>query len=233
VELPLAPQRQIRQGTKVEVEETSPAETAETSIPRPETSSTNHPQSEEANSTTPTTPSSIQQSSAPAPGDTTPVAAKPTKKLTIPAVPIIPALPKAAPRDITKQATEKAPEEVQPEQPTIEVKQEEKAEDGSAVTNETEVQPPPKAWATPKLWTGLFNANTSTTAPAASGSGAGSVSGIFKTNAESLAEALRSFNAVSNDSKVSFLEPRGLVNTGNMCYMNSVSIQPTSILGRV
>jgi ubiquitin C-terminal hydrolase len=37
----------------------------------------------------------------------------------------------------------------------------------------------------------------------------------------SLAEALKQ-HAVNN-SNLSFLEPRGLVNPGNMCYMNSVS----------
>lgn len=40
----------------------------------------------------------------------------------------------------------------------------------------------------------------------------------------SLAEALRQ-HAVNN-SNLSFLEPRGLVNPGNMCYMNSVSSRP-------
>ena len=40
-------------------------------------------------------------------------------------------------------------------------------------------------------------------------------------NAGSLAEALRAFSLTSA-SRIPFLEPRGLVNTGNMCYMNSV-----------
>ena len=44
-----------------------------------------------------------------------------------------------------------------------------------------------------------------------------------KANTESLAESLRSFSVDANDSKIAFLKPRGLVNTGNMCYMNSVS----------
>lgn len=43
-----------------------------------------------------------------------------------------------------------------------------------------------------------------------------------KSNTENLADALSSFNAKVKDSKIAFLEPRGLVNTGNMCYMNSV-----------
>ena len=42
--------------------------------------------------------------------------------------------------------------------------------------------------------------------------------------AKSLSDALRLF-VVDGSVKVSFLEPRGLVNTGNMCYMNSVSTE--------
>lgn len=217
----------------LEAEASSPAGTVEATIPRPETPSTNHAQSEEANSTTPTTPTSINQTSTLAPGDTTPVASKPSKLSTVPAVPIIPALPKATSRDASKQATEKIPYESQSEVPKIEVEENTKENDEQAATNETEVQPPPKAWSTPKLWAGLFNPNASTNAPAVSGSGVGTVSGISKTNSESLAEALRSFDALSTESKLSFLEPRGLVNTGNMCYMNSVSHRSIALLGLV
>lgn len=156
------------------------------------------------------------------------MASKPTKKHTVPAVPIIPALPKKSARDPPKQATDKAAEEVQPQEPTAEVKAEDhKVEETQAVTIEAETPAPapaPKAWSgPPKLWAGLFNANAPANASAASGSGVANVPGISKSNAESLAEALRSFNAVSNDAKVAFLKPRGLINTGNMCYMNSVS----------
>ncbi|RDA86177.1 hypothetical protein CP532_3011 [Ophiocordyceps camponoti-leonardi (nom. inval.)] len=42
-----------------------------------------------------------------------------------------------------------------------------------------------------------------------------------KPNANLLAEAIRAYRVGGIDS-VSFLEPRGLINTGNMCYMNSV-----------
>lgn len=202
------------------------AEPSDTVIHRPETPSTNHPQSEGTSSTTPTTPSSIQQTSTTAAGDITPVAAKPIKKPTVPAVPIISALPKSAPRDTSKQATDKAPEEVQSENPAVAITQEDTQPVDNQVSTDGTTVESPQAWKTPKLWTGLFNANASATAPPTSGSGVEAVSGNSKSNAESLVEALRSFNAVSNDAKVSFLEPRGLVNTGNMCYMNSVSIQP-------
>ncbi|KAG6001952.1 hypothetical protein E4U21_003633 [Claviceps maximensis] len=37
----------------------------------------------------------------------------------------------------------------------------------------------------------------------------------------SLAEVIRSFH-VNNNNRASLIEPRGLINTGNMCYMNSI-----------
>lgn len=47
--------------------------------------------------------------------------------------------------------------------------------------------------------------------------------GFTTSKVTSLAEALSSYNVDDvKDAKISFLEPRGLVNTGNMCYMNSV-----------
>ncbi|KAM5352596.1 hypothetical protein ACJ41O_005318 [Fusarium nematophilum] len=49
----------------------------------------------------------------------------------------------------------------------------------------------------------------------------GSASGFSKANANSVAEAIQSFQVGLADH-LSFLEPRGLINTGNMCYMNSV-----------
>ena len=39
----------------------------------------------------------------------------------------------------------------------------------------------------------------------------------------SLADALKAYS-VTSGATLNFLEPRGLVNTGNMCYMNSVGL---------
>jgi len=50
------------------------------------------------------------------------------------------------------------------------------------------------------------------------------VNGTGASNSGSLGDVLRSYT-VESDNKIPFLEPRGLVNTGNMCYMNSVSVQ--------
>ena len=51
------------------------------------------------------------------------------------------------------------------------------------------------------------------------------ISGLAPARAGSLADTLSSYRVKenNNNTKSVFLEPRGLINTGNMCYMNSVS----------
>lgn len=44
-----------------------------------------------------------------------------------------------------------------------------------------------------------------------------------KAATNSAADAIRTFKVGGADKQNFFLEPRGLINTGNMCYMNSVS----------
>lgn len=50
------------------------------------------------------------------------------------------------------------------------------------------------------------------------------VNGFQQPKPGSLLEVLRSYDTELGSSRVAFLEPRGLVNTGNMCYMNSVGL---------
>lgn len=202
----------------------------EIQAPRPETPSPSQPPSEQAESTVPTTPSSIQASSATIAGEITPTATKTTRT----AVPLVPIVPKKLPKDVQEPVPEKSTKESQI--PALVVETTPAAIEVTApasISNDIEGQsdaktttnPAPKAWSTPKSWTGLFNAGAASSPANAQGQVA-TAPGIVKPNAESFAEALRSFSAVSTDTKVAFLEPRGLVNTGNMCYMNSVSIIP-------
>ena len=80
----------------------------------------------------------------------------------------------------------------------------------------------------PKSWAELVRSQPaslrSQVPPLANGI-ANPVNGFALDKINSLGEALTSYNITEGKepSKLSFLEPRGLVNTGNMCYMNSVS----------
>ena len=78
---------------------------------------------------------------------------------------------------------------------------------------------PPK----PKSWAELLRSKTGNVPPTTADPDADNENDSNgSTKAGSLAEALRAFS-VASASRIPFLEPRGLVNTGNMCYMNSVS----------
>ncbi|KAK4158536.1 hypothetical protein C8A00DRAFT_10755 [Chaetomidium leptoderma] len=207
---------------------------------RSETPSTQDQRSEGAASSPPTTPSSVQPPKSSAAALGTPAAARPVAPA-VPALPVVPALPKASPKQTKpaasaeKSSTEAttAPGEQQPEPIT----QTAGSVDGTTEVNTPEAPQPAPAWSKPKLWTGLFSkpvpaaASTSSADAAAQPQTNGSAAdeaavapgtGSFaKTNASSLAQALQAYRASAPD-RLTFLEPRGLVNTGNMCYMNSV-----------
>ncbi|ODA80695.1 hypothetical protein RJ55_03654 [Drechmeria coniospora] len=146
---------------------------------------------------------------------------------------IVPALPRPAskasstskPQDVTKVASDiqpHAPAAVNGAPPTVE----EAAAGQTAEAKSPSVTSSP-AKPAPTSWANLF-AKPSAHAPVGGGGSGGSVNGggnaasaFSKTNASSLADAIRAYQVGSCD-KLSFLEPRGLINTGNMCYMNSV-----------
>jgi ubiquitin carboxyl-terminal hydrolase 10 len=80
----------------------------------------------------------------------------------------------------------------------------------------------------PKSWADLLRSNA---AKASSAAPSSATNGTPKNDQNSvkgasLGEALTSLSesgTIAQNARVAFLEPRGLVNTGNMCYMNSVS----------
>jgi ubiquitin carboxyl-terminal hydrolase 10 len=78
----------------------------------------------------------------------------------------------------------------------------------------------------PKSWADLVRTKGAVKAPAVdSGNEQGVKSTVFgASQGNSLADVLANFSVSDEDSdnKISFVKPRGLVNTGNMCYMNSV-----------
>lgn len=204
--------------------------------------STQDQPSEDAASTHPTTPSSSQPPKASSATPATP--SNPVKSATrptvpaLPAVPVIPALPKASPKETRPPAgTEKSSAEATPAGLGDSQRTVAEEADGAAEVKASETVQPAPAPAKPKLWTGLFakpSASAASTGSAANaaqsltndnaadGSGAApGASSFAKASASSLAEALQAYHPGPPD-RFAFLEPRGLVNTGNMCYMNSV-----------
>ncbi|KXJ91153.1 hypothetical protein Micbo1qcDRAFT_205162 [Microdochium bolleyi] len=167
---------------------------------------------------------------------------KPANRAAIPALPIVPVFPKPGSKE-TKSGPAAA---VAVE--TAEAAQAVPSAEGSAPSGEQPAaapapeSAPAPAWSAPRLWAGLFgqagssagsavnHANNGTTGgvngdhvgESAGASGEASAAGGFtRSNATSLAEALDGYR-VNGGEKIAFLEPRGLINTGNMCYMNSV-----------
>lgn len=101
---------------------------------------------------------------------------------------------------------------------------------GTELSSSTSVNMSPEtvAKATPKSWADLVRMkapNPASAPPQPTDGTDGLPIHISGGKSGSLAEALSSYNVEDsrNANKVSFLEPRGLVNTGNTCYINSVS----------
>ncbi|KAM0283818.1 hypothetical protein ACHAO9_009540 [Fusarium lateritium] len=157
-------------------------------------------------------------------------------------VPALPSLPKANTKDAKPVQAEKLANgdvaaESAPEEVTVSESSEKPAESESAATESTPAaRAPPSSWA--KLFSkpasaaaaksdvanGTVPADTTTNGHGTNGvvgAPKGSAPSFSQANASSVAEAINSFQVGLAD-EVSFLEPRGLINTGNMCYMNSV-----------
>jgi ubiquitin carboxyl-terminal hydrolase 10 len=189
-----------------------------------DTPSTSHPPSEVdlAQSTTPsaTTPSAMTP-----PAQSAVTTKKHARNPTIPAVPRIPIKPTKAPSAAsTTQNSVKSPAPAQQES-TQNSEAAVSASDAAVGAEETPKASPPKPEA-PKSWAELLRAKN---APAPAQPAATSNATVAATNgptvpkSNTLADVLTSFS-VDSEKKVSFIEPRGLVNTGNLCYMNSVSL---------
>jgi len=151
------------------------------------------------------------------------------RNFTRPIVPIIPIKPIntiTSPRsgvseDRSQQAKLASSNEVTlPQEPSAE-----SAAPADLVDEETNEPSVPAEKAAPKSWAELLRSKAAATAASAAAPliGANMISnGVIAPKANSLSDAVRLYD-VNNESKISFLKPRGLVNTGNMCYMNSVS----------
>lgn len=177
----------------------------------------------EADSTHPTTPSSVapQQATPTAPRQST--HARTATKTAVPIIPlrpIIPAIPHAktsAPSassiaDKNGSAEQSLPSEV------VNAETTKSTPDGVSLEAPTS----PAAKAPPKSWAELLRQNKPAVPVSVQAPGITATNGATTTKATTLGDVIRSYG-VESDSKIAFIEPRGLVNTGNMCYMNSVS----------
>ena len=206
-----------------------------TPVPEPtniETPVTSHAPSE-TDSTQPTTPSSATAPapSRPQPGQGSKISHRPNSSI----VPIIPAIPhislpsrpvRQAPISSASEAsknTEEQPSNADHLANAVDVAAQAKEE--VYISSEQNSSSGSTAKAAPKSWADLVR----TMAPAKSNSEATDATPSAQPNGvlsktESLADVLSSYSveSIRDNSKISFLEPRGLVNTGNMCYMNSV-----------
>ena len=136
----------------------------------------------------------------------------------VPLLPAIPNIPSARGKPTTPSQTSqpKPEEQTRPSEPANATQEEQGAESPAAVSS------PTKAISAPKSWADLVRSKANAAAAGALPNGSVTTNGGGAARAGSLVEALNQYD-VGNDQKVPFLEPRGLINTGNMCYMNSVS----------
>ncbi|QIW99062.1 hypothetical protein AMS68_004580 [Peltaster fructicola] len=125
------------------------------------------------------------------------------------AIPIIPNLPRHKGTPSLDRQTQTVTAAAQPEE-TI---RDESAQE--SVVSEEQITLP----AAPKSWADLVRIRGTAARPAAAPHEVLNGVASLPKNA-TLAEALRQY--VVQSSQISFFEPRGLVNTGNMCYMNSI-----------
>ncbi|KAE8378693.1 hypothetical protein BDV26DRAFT_184298 [Aspergillus bertholletiae] len=178
-----------------------------------------------ANSTQPTTPSSSVQPAV------RPQSQFKGSKPAVPVVPVVPVIPgPGAPRQETKDdahsETRKSsravtgvasgtPENTSTEHPIEQVE---------GTISESSPKSPSPAPTAPKSWADLVRAKNQLKDSGMTGAPSAVSNGVIKHKSESLAGVLMNMgDDVSQYShKTPFLEPRGLVNTGNMCYMNSV-----------
>ncbi|KAF2163154.1 hypothetical protein M409DRAFT_26597 [Zasmidium cellare ATCC 36951] len=198
-----------------------PSETSTIAAPsEPETPATSQAPSESdfTQVSTPATPAQAPTTS-PKPTPTQQQHARRDTRTAI-AVPNIPGLPK--PKEASPPATVKPDAAAKTEEEKTPKAAEE--QDGSGETAPTEaetVQETPAPKPAPKSWADLVRTKSKPGAAAATTNGEAITNGIQLPKTASLADALKQYN-VRGDMMLPFLEPKGLVNTGNMCYMNSI-----------
>ncbi|KAK7221165.1 hypothetical protein V2G26_009168 [Clonostachys chloroleuca] len=154
-----------------------------------------------------------------------------------PALPLV-SLPKSAPKPPVPQS----PRQEVKGQGSVQAGDEHVEGAAAAVTDETAEKEVPASAPAPKpapsSWANLFaKPAASPVKPSAAATGTDGASVVNghdneassdgpsttfpKSNASNVADAIRSYK-VNATENIGYIEPRGLINTGNMCYMNSI-----------
>lgn len=198
-----------RKGEIVTVKERKPAKLVLQVSSEPQTPTTSVPQSD-GDSTQPTTPSSTAKSQT-------------QQKNTKPAIPIAPTVPVIPSAHSTPRRHAKDSASTGSETPKSTAATNGDIETDTTVTTEDEkptspVREPPKSWAE------LLRTKAAAKEASAAAAAATESTSVPVQKNQTLADVLSSLgeDVAQYSDKVAFLEPRGLVNTGNMCYMNSV-----------
>ncbi|KKZ64901.1 ubiquitin thiolesterase [[Emmonsia] crescens] len=180
----------------------------------------------------PTTPSSAIPSHASAKPQHTPAQTGSARQAVpiVPVVPIIPSSPSttkqspASPAKVTAE-TPKRDGQIPPSSTQNESQTTDDAplSAESATATQEAPKPTPPARLPPKSWADLVRTQAPPSTGDASPTSAG-IGGLGVSKGESLFDVINNLgsNAEQYANKIAFIEPRGLVNTGNMCYMNSI-----------
>lgn len=179
----------------------------------------------DADSTRPTTPSSANHTVTSRSQSRSRAQTK-SSKPAVPVVPVVPIVPQgtSTPRQSAKDDASRASEKPKTSEAATDAIAAAKKEPASSNNSEEPPKPVSPARAAPKSWADLVRHKAHPRSAAAAGVvPAGSAELTLPKN-ESLADVLSRLgeDVTQYSDKVAFLEPRGLVNTGNMCYMNSV-----------
>ncbi|KAL8996650.1 MAG: hypothetical protein Q9169_003874 [Polycauliona sp. 2 TL-2023] len=198
--------------------------------PNQETPLTSHAPSE-TDSTQPTTPSSAVAPALPRQQSTAPPKPSHKSNLSIPIIPAVPNVPlpsrppKRASVSITSETVAPAPPSnadhlTNAMRVAVHVNQDESSTASEPIATPT--SSPAKT--APKSWADLVRPKPSNVPLAGKEPNGASlpVNGFRHAKASLLVDVLSDYDRSSESSRVTFVEPRGLVNTGNMCYMNSV-----------
>lgn len=192
-----------------------------------------------AESSQPTKPSSTvppSQQSRPLPSPGVKVGKRQTARI-VPVVPIIPNIPslsRSSKRQSVSIVSEKAkilesPNNADHLENALDETKRAVAEDEDVLSDseQTSKASSPQFKAAPRSWADLLKNKTPATLPSVSvvSDIAGAIpNGVHISKADSISAVLDSFSVQDGEAenRLAFLKPRGLVNTGNMCYMNSV-----------